>query len=300
MDLRRVDLNLLKMFDSIYRLRNLSKVADEMSLTQPAISHALARLRETLDDKLFVRTAAGLNPTARSDELAGPIKAALAIIEDSLSFRSDFIPASCRREFRLLLSDVGELIFLPTLLRFLRQEAPGVKVSVLQAPRTRYEAMLEDRDADLAVGSLPMIGKQLSHRRLFLDRWVVLRAAAANRRATLTLAEFERCGHVLVDPPGTVDHPLTALLERKKINRNVILRIPHFFALPSVILASDLLCTVPFSVAANLRSAERLEVKEFPIDAPGLDVGMYWHAGRDSDLAHVWFRESFERLFART
>jgi DNA-binding transcriptional LysR family regulator len=298
MDLRRVDLNLLKVFESVYRLRNLSQVAAEMALTQPAISHALSRLRNTLNDKLFIRTGNGLEPTPRSDELAGPIKSALAMIEDSLGSTLEFEPRDCRREFQLLLSDVGELIFVPRLLRTLRLEAPGVRLSVLQAPRTRYEAMLRDREADLAVGSLPMIGKGLADRRLFKDRWVVLRAAGHAHKRKLTIKEFERCAHVLVEPPGTLEHPLTHVLRQKGITRNVTLKIPHFFALPSVILSSDLLATVPYSVATNLRSADGIDIQELPFAAPTLDVRMYWHARRDSDPAHAWLRGVFETLFS--
>ncbi|HEY0294431.1 MAG TPA: LysR family transcriptional regulator [Bordetella sp.] len=299
MDLRRVDLNLLKIFESIYRLHNLSQVAEEVALTQPAISHALARLRDTVGDRLFVRTAAGLEPTSRADELIGPIKAALAMIEESLNASSEFDPRTCRREFQLLLSDVGELIFLPRLLQYLRKEAPGVKVSVRQASRTRYEAMLRDKDADLAVGNLPMMGKGLSRSHLFMDKWVVLRAKDAAHKPRLTVREFERCAHVLVDPPGTVDHPLTELLKQKNIARNVILTIPHFFALPSVILSSDLLSIVPYSVVVNLRSAAGMQVQALPFKAPALDICMYWHARRDADLAHAWFRGVFARLFSK-
>ena len=299
MDLRRVDLNLLKIFESIYRLRNLSQVAEEVVLTQPAISHALARLRGTVGDRLFVRTGAGLDPTPRADELIGPIKAALAMIEESLNASSEFDPGTCQREFQLLLSDVGELIFLPRLLQYLRKEAPGVKISVRQAPRTRYEAMLRDKEADLAVGNLPMIGKGLSRGHLFMDRWVVLRAAGAASKPRLTVREFERCPHVLVEPPGTVDHPLTELLKHKGISRNVVLTIPHFFALPSVILSSDLLSIIPYSTFANLRGAKEMRIQELPFATPALNVCMYWHARRDTDLAHAWFRGVFARLFSK-
>lgn|SRR5690606_8059143 len=300
MDLRRVDLNLLKIFESIYRLRTLSQVADEVALTQPAISHALARLRTTVGDRLFVRTASGLDPTPRADELIGPVKAALALIEESLSSSPVFNPVDCTREFRLLLSDLGELIYVPKLLRYLRREAPNVRISVRQVSRMNFEAMLRDRDADLAVGNLSMVGDALKYRHLFSDRWVALRARSHAGKRPLTVREFERCPHVLVEPPGvvTIHHALTDALQRKEISRNVVLTIPHFLALPSVIMSSDLLAVVPNSVAISLPSARELCVQELPFAVPPLQVRMYWHPRREGDQAHAWLRSVFETLFA--
>jgi DNA-binding transcriptional LysR family regulator len=301
-DLLRVDLNLLKVFESVYRLRNLTQVANEIRLTQPAVSHALRRLRSVLGDPLFVRTPHGLEPTPRSDALAVPIKQVLSTLEDCLDNPATFQPEASTREFRLLLSDVGELIFVPRFLKHVRQHAPQVKVTVLQAPRTRYDTMLRDREADVAVGSLPTLDKSLKHCRLFEDRWVVLRAASRKRRATpfrtLTEQEFEDSLHVVVDPPGSVDHPVEREVSSRGLSRTVALNLPHFFALPTVILTSDLLATVPYSVAASLRNAEAIEILELPFPSPVLDVRMYWHARQDSDLAHMWLRETFMALFS--
>jgi DNA-binding transcriptional LysR family regulator len=288
----------LKIFESVYRLRNLSLVAHEFNLTQPAISHALSRLRGTLGDKLFIRTASGLEPTTRSDQLITPVRAALSMLADCLSISTDFEPQHCDREFRLLLSDVGELIFLPKLIGQLRIAAPRARVTALQAPRHQYDAMLEDREADLAIGSLPRLGQRLKQRRLFQDRYVVMRAA--NRTSSthvLTLDEYQAAMHVVVEPPGSMEHPIENLLGKMGVSRTVTLRIPHFFSVPSVILASDLMVTVPRSVAVNLRNAEGIEVHELPFSSPDLDVKMFWHLRQDTDPAHRWFREAFYRLF---
>jgi DNA-binding transcriptional LysR family regulator len=299
MDLSRVDLNLLKIFDSVYRLRNLTEVAREVNLTQPAISHALKRLRETLNDRLFIRTATGLEPTTRSDELSGPVKTALAIIEDCLSDAAGFQPELCDREFRLLLSDVGEMIFVARMMRRLREHAPLARVTVLQASRTHYHAMLRDREADIAVGHLPKLNGSLKQRALFNDRWVVLRARTPDRPpAALTLDDYKSARHVVVDPPGTLEDPIENTCAAESISRAIALRLPHFFPLPSVILSSDLLATVPNSVAVNLRGADSFEVHELPFRASDLNVNMYWHLRQDTDPAHKWFRHMFVDLFA--
>lgn len=299
MDLRRLDLNLLKIFESVYRVRNLTEVAREVSLTQPAISHALKRLRETFNDPLFIRTSSGLEPTTRSDELAGPVKTALRIIEDCLYSAGAFNLEQCDREFRLLLSDVGELIFVARMIGYLREHAPLMRVTVLQAPRTQYYAMLRDRDADIAVGHLPKLNGSLKQRVLFKDRLVVLRArTVAGPCAALGRTEFNNASHVVVDPPGTMLDPLESTFTTENISRKIALRLPHYFALPSVILTSDLLATVPNSVILNLRSAENFEVHELPFESPILNVTMYWHLRQDTDPAHKWFRQMFFDLFS--
>ncbi|MFT4507160.1 LysR family transcriptional regulator [Caballeronia sp. 15711] len=303
MDLRRIDLNLLKVFESVYRLRSVTETAREISLTQPAVSHALSRLRETLDDPLFFRTSTGLEPTSRSHELAKPVKDALQILDDALMSSGGFEPLICKREFKLLLSDVGELIFVPRLLRYLQQHAPLARIDVIQASRTRYTGMLRDREADFAVGHLPKLGEGLKQRRLFEDRWVVMRRKASETnsspgRPPLTLDAYAKALHVITDPPGTMTHPIDAALDKLHIARTVTVRMPHFFALPSVIRETDLLATVPRSMALSLRQAEVFDIVELPFEVSLLDVRMYWHSRQDSDPAMSWFRDVFVKLFS--
>ena len=303
MDLHRIDLNLLKVFECIYRLRSLTETAREISLTQPAVSHALNRLRETLGDRLFIRTSTGLEPTSRADELSGPIKAALHMLDDALMANGGFEPLECKREFKLLLSDVGELIFVPRLSRHLQQHAPQARIEVIQASRMRYASMLRDREADFAVGSLPKLGESLKQRRLFEDRWVAMRRNASvsgvqTDKPELTLQAYASALHVVTDPPGTMAHPVDAALDKLQLARTVAVRMPHFFALPSVIRETDLLATVPRSMALSLRQSEVFDIVDVPFDVPLLDVRMYWRSRQDSDPAMRWFRDVFVSLFS--
>lgn len=298
MDLAHFDLNLLKLFESIYRLRSLTKVADEVHLTQPAVSHALGRLRTVLDDPLFVRTGTGLAPTARSDALIESVRSVLAILQDSLSDGGRFQPQSCRRDFKLLLSDVGELIFLPRLLAYFRQSAPHATITALQASRRVYADMLRSREVDVAIGHLPILPKTLKRKRLFLDRWVVLSGGQWAGTGTLTLREFEQAQHLVVEPPGQSHRAIEDALARHHIHRNIVLRAPHFFSVPSVIATSDLLVTLPHSVASSLASLNTVRQHELPFPGPQLDVAMYWHERQQKDPAHEWLRHSLTALFA--
>ncbi|VTU22943.1 Nodulation protein D 2 [Variovorax sp. PBS-H4] len=294
-----LDLNLLRVFESIYRMRNLSEVARHVHLTQPAVSHALRRLRDSLGDPLFVRSVNGLQPTPRSEQLIEPVRQALRLIEDSVSSSGVFEPAKCTREFQLLLSDVGELVFLPRLLRHLRQHTPAASAVVVQASRVQYEAMLRERVADIAIGHLPNMPATLKQRSLFRDDYVVLRTRPARkRRRALTLEEYVRSVHIEVDPPGSLQRPVQMVMESLGLQHRVVLRVPHFFAVPSILLQTDLLVTVPRSVARNIRNADDLEICDVPFAMPPLDIRMYWHLRQDADPAHRWLRNAMVALFS--
>ncbi|WP_144636646.1 LysR family transcriptional regulator [Bordetella genomosp. 13] len=298
MTLQSLDLNLLKVFDAIYRMRNLTDVAQHVHLTQPAVSHALRRLRDSLGDPLFVRTVNGLEPTPRSEQMIESIRLSLRLIEDTINSSSTFEPAECAREFRLLLSDLGELVFLPRLLKQLRQHTPRASLAVVQASRVQYEALLRDRGADIAVGHLPNLPATLKHRLLLRDDYVVIRArTAARRRRSLTLDQYVSAVHVEVDPPGSIRRPVDTALEALGKQRRVVLHVPHYFAVPSVLLSTDLLVTVPRSVARNIRNVEDLLICDVPFAMPALEVSMYWHARQDADPAHQWLRRVMAEQF---
>jgi DNA-binding transcriptional LysR family regulator len=297
MDINRLDLNLLKIFDSVYRLRNLSEVAKEVHLSQPAVSHALGRLREAIGDRLFIRTSAGLEPTARCERLAEPIRTALATIQDSLLDSIEFLPEECAREFRLLLSDVGEILFIPRLLSRLNEIAPRVKLAIFQAPRSSYEQMLVGREVDLVVGHLNMTRQTIRHAPVFRDQCVVVtrkRERADSAPDTLTLDDFQSGSHVAIKQ---LDDPVESAFEDLNIRRTVVMRMPNYFALPSVIAQSDLLTTVPSRVAAHFQRSMSLDVYDVPFPCPFFDVRMYWHTRFDTDPAHAWLRETFLSLF---
>lgn len=297
MDLYRLDLNLLKIFDSVYRLRNLTEVAHEVSLSQPAISHALGRLRSALDDRLFIRTASGFQSTARADALAIPVRSALAMLEDSLLGSENFKPERCSREFRLLLSDVGAVLFVPPLLRYMQRHAPQVRLKIIQAPRSEYERLLRDREADIAIGHLTLPGHNIKKMPLFRDRCVVLSRAASARksRRTMSREDFEQRPHVVVSPP---EDPVAQALSGLQIVRHICLKIPSYFALPGIVSNSDLIATVPSRIATNLRENFSFEMYEVPFESPIFDVRMHWHLRQDSDVAQIWLRKVFHSMFA--
>jgi DNA-binding transcriptional LysR family regulator len=173
MHLKNIDLNLLRLFDAVYRHRSVSRAAESLDLTQPAASHGLTRLRTLVHDPLFVRTPGGVRPTPEADRLADPVRHALRTIEEALSASRAFEPLQSGRTFRLHMSDIGEGRFVPDLMVVLREQAPGVRIETLPLPRGEITAALDSGRIDFAIGFLPMV-KDTRSVELLRDRYIVL------------------------------------------------------------------------------------------------------------------------------
>jgi DNA-binding transcriptional LysR family regulator len=298
--LHRVDMNLFAAFDALLRERSVTRAAQRVGVTQSAMSHTLRRLRELFGDPLLVRGRSGMVLTPRAEALVGPLRSGLASLRHALEQPLPFEPAHARRSFRLVSPDLFDSLALPPLLGRLRDEAPGVNVSVVPRPRD-LGAALESGEVDLAVvpvwlddSAEPMDGAAALRRRsLFRDRLCCyLRAGhpALDRRGRLSLAKYAALAHVLVSPqgegPGVVD---VCLAERGR-ERRVALRVPHFSSALAVVVESDLVLTAPSSLARLAGNASRLVSTRAPLALPEHAVTMVWHARFGDDLAHRWLR----------
>ncbi|WP_346301061.1 LysR family transcriptional regulator [Halomonas sp. BM-2019] len=202
--LAEIDVNLLVVFDLLYRERNTQRVADRLGVTQPAVSHALKRLRRLLADELFERTSRGLQPTPRASQLHPGIAEALARLHDTLNLHDDFDPATSERTFRLAMTDIGEIVFLPRLLGYLAREAPGVRLSTLRSHREDLKRDMEEGRVDLAIGLIPQLGAGFYQRGLFVQRYVCLmRQDHPLAAGTFGLEEFKAATHAVVVAKGT-------------------------------------------------------------------------------------------------
>ena len=174
MELRDLDLNLLVMFDQLLAERSVSKVAERLGLTQPAVSNSLARLRKLLGDELFLRTPAGMEPTPFAEQLAESVTCALGMIHGALNQRSSFDPSTSTRSFTVGMTDIGEIYFLSTLIDRLRKQAPGVTFSTVRNTAVNLKDEMEAGKVDLAIGLLPQLKSGFFQRRLFRQRYVCL------------------------------------------------------------------------------------------------------------------------------
>lgn len=299
MELKDIDLNLLVVFNQLIRQQRVSAVAESLNLTQPAISNALRRLRRLLGDELFVHTPKGMVPTPFAEQLVEPIAYALSAIESTLSQHASFDPASSTRRFTVALTDVGEMYFLPKLLRAVAREAPGVSISTVWNTTINLREEMESGRVDLAVGLLPQLTTGFFQRRLFSQRYVCMfRKGHALEKKEVTLAEFLSADHVLVISSGTGHGKVDELLEHQGIRRRVKLVVPHFVAVGQVLASTEMVATVPERLAEMCISTFGLAYVPHPASLPQTSISLLWHSKMHRDSGNQWLRSLVFRLFA--
>jgi len=295
-----LDLNLLRAFDAVLRDGSVTAAAERLSLSQPAMSNALSRLRRILGDPLFMRTPGGMRPTPFAQQLAAPVRQALDLIYTTLQQRPGFDPRTSQRSFRLQLSDVGEIVFLPPLLERLQREAPGVRVETGHLPQDEVSDALAAGEIDLAVGFLPELSLGVVQRRLFRDRYVCLvRADHPKIGSRLTLAQFLAASHVLVSARGSAHEIVEQTLRNKGLVRRIALRVPHFTVVPMILSRTDHMVIVPEGLVRSIARLGRFKSLKPPVDIPALDVKVHWHERFDQDPGISWLRGVIVELYAR-
>lgn len=295
MDLHGIDLNLLVAFDALICERNVTRAGVRIGRTQPAMSAALARLRLLLKDELFVRSAAGLQPTPRALELAAPLGEALASIQRTLDFTQDFDPSRATVRFTLGLSDHPAFIMLPPLLRHLAKQAPGVTLRIKTfTAREDAVSLLDAGEVDAAVGILGGSTPRIPTMPLFEEPFVcIARKGHPLTRQTMTLKRFLSYQHLLVSPEGDgvglVDVKL-AQMERK---RGIAVTLPQMYAAPAIIARSDLLATMMAGVVRASGMNAALAVLPLPseINLAPITFLLHWHRRNDAHPAQRWLRE---------
>ena len=300
MDISSVDLNLLHVMQAVDQEGSVTRAAQRLGLSQPAVSNAVARLRRMLGDPLFVRSAHGMEATPRARRVLEAIDAAMGLIRQGLRDGSaGFDPAHSTEQFNLLISDLGEIVYLPRLLAHLEVHAPGIKIRVRQLAGGGYAEALEAGLADLAVGFLPHPRSSLRSRRLFSDRFVCLvRSGHPILASELTLERYLSLSHVVVSRKGGREGLVTTALDALGVARRDTLTIPHFAAAANVVAGSDLSATVPHDMALVCASLGVVGLA-LPFDVPPVQLALYWHERLHKDAASQWLREMFVGLFAR-
>ena len=282
MNFRQLDLNLLRVLSAIYRTGSVTAAGKALALSQPATSNALARLRDYFKDDLFVRSPNGLQPTRLCERLAPEVQAQLQMLEALVSVRDDFDPARSEMRWRLSLSDLGEMMFLPPLAAALRQQAPQAHVTNVSVAAEDVPAALESRDIDFAIGILQPRHRGVRAELLFREHYVALtssswRPASGAAGRTLSARQLSEASLVVASPTATFHGSVEKMLVRMKLSERIVLRARHFGALPELALNTDLLTIVPQMYASNLGQRHDLRVWELPArgraqlrGAPGL------------------------------
>jgi DNA-binding transcriptional LysR family regulator len=298
-ELEDIGLNLLVVFKHMLAERSVSRVAETLDLTQPAVSNALGRLRKLLGDELFLRTPGGMEPTPFAEQLADSVTYALGMIHSALNQRSSFDPASSTRPFVIGMTDIGEIYFLPPLMERLRREAPGVTVSTVRNTAVNLRDELESGKVDLAIGLLPQLKAGFFQRRLFSQRYVCLmRKGHPLDKRKISLAEFSAAEHLLVISEGTGHGKVDEVLKRSGIERKVTLTVPHFVAVGHILQSADLVTTVPERLAARMTGPFSLAAVPHPAHLPEVAINVFWHAKFHKAPANQWLRSLIFDLFS--
>jgi DNA-binding transcriptional LysR family regulator len=297
-ELEEIDLNLLVVFKHLLAERSVSRVAEVLELSQPAVSNALARLRKLLGDELFLRTPSGMEPTPFAEQLAESVTYGLGMIHGALNQRSSFEPATSNRAFVIGMTDVGEIYFLPRLLERLKRDAPGVSVSTVRNTAVNLRDEMESGKVDLAVGLLPQLKAGFFQRRLFKQRYVcLLREGHKLARRKMSLAEFSAAEHLLVVADGTGHGKVDEVLRRSGVERKVALTVPHFVAVGHILQATDLVATVPERLASRMTEPFGLVSVPHPATLPEVAINLFWHAKYHKAPANQWLRTLLFELF---
>ena len=288
MNLNKIDLNLFVAFEAIYSEDNLSQAAERLSLSQPAVSNILNRLRETTGDPLFVRSGRGMAATPAAHELIQPVRKALKLLESGLQGINDFDPGTSEKSFRIGSHRYPDTLLLPILARRLQDVAPHIDVELFYLKREEAEKQLVSGKIDFYIDTPKINSPSLSNQRIYSDRYVcLLREEHPLARQPLTMEDYLNLSHVLLtlreEGLGLLDTCLAKAGERRRI----VLRTRQHEAIAQTIRESNYSSTMP----ARMSDHPGLVQKELPFEVPRIDVRLYWHKNSDIDKASQWFRD---------
>ncbi len=299
MDLRNTDLNLLPVFEALLRTQSVTGAGRLIGLSQPAMSYALARLREQFADPLFIRAGRVMLPTPRAQELAVPIAEVLDGLRRRVFANPTFDPALAGRAFTVCLTDVGGLVFLPALLKRLRELAPDTVLHSRQLPALELVAALETGEVDIAIGYFPDLPGSLMQQRLYERSYVcAFREAHPEIGNELTLKQYVALDHAVVRSPVRVHETVDRALARRRMSRRVVLSVPHYIVIPSILEQTDLVSTVPAEIGAVFARFARIRMVPLPVRVPNVVLRQYWHPRYQQDAANRWLRGLVSELFA--
>lgn len=303
MNFRQLDLNLLRVLVAIYRTGSVTLAGKSLALSQPATSNALARLRDYFEDELFVRAPSGLKPTRLCERLAVDMHEQLLLMESLLVGRQEFDPVNSDVHWKISLSDLGEMMFLPKLAAALRVEAPHTRLSNIAVNVDQVTAALESREIDLAVGILAPEHRGIRSELLFHERYMAVTSLdwkphSGRVGKTLSLEQLQQSGFAVASPTATFHGSVEKMLTRMKLEEGIVLRSRHFSAMPDIARQTDLICIIPEMFVRQLQSSQDLRIWDIT-DAPVYEVRMIWQKSTDNDSRHIWIRNLVSRLFQR-
>ncbi len=306
-NIRNIDLNLLVVFEALMQERNVTRTANRLGLSQPAISSALRRLRQSLGDPLLIRTRGGMRPTPHAEQIFLSVAQALDSVQNMLQTGTSFAPSRAQRSFNVMMSDIGEIVYLPRLIQQLQQDAPGVHLSVRRLARPRVHEELASGSVDLAIGWIDRTD-DLCRDDLFQEKFVgIVRPKHPRIGKRLSLSQFSSEWHLVVGRHDfgsdtffrSSDGDLDQGLARAARQRKVAIQVPHFLAVPHIIANTDLICVVPRQLGQVYADLGQVRIVALPVDSVSFTVSQFWHKRFDNDPGNMWLRTVIRELFGR-
>lgn len=293
----RFDMELLTVFQEIYSTGSITRAAENLGMAQPTVSTALAKLRRHFGDQLFIRTLQGMEPTSHASQILEDVQAASTALHNALRNKKAFAPEGSEREFKICMTDISEIVLLPTLLNHLKQTAPAIRIDVTAiSPDT--PAKLVSGEVDLAVGFMPHLEAGFYQQKLFDQNFVCLVSANHPRiAASLTRKSFLNEGHVLVKGSGTGHAIVEKVMVKKGVERKVVLKVPSFLGVARIIAQTECIATVPERFGTATAQQEQVRMLAPPVKLPSFSVKQHWHERFHADPANQWLRRVVAQLF---
>lgn len=295
-----IDLKLLAIVSELSRTRSVSQTAENLNLSQSAVSMTLAKLRRHFNDPLFVRTSTGMEPTPHATELINLLQRANDLLHTALGHHVVFNPQTSDRKFLIHSTDIAQVTLMPKLMKRLARCAPNVQID-LRRISDATAGLLESGDADLAIGFIPSMGAGFCQQRLFKERFVcAVRRDHPRIGKSLTLEDFEREMHLAISTNGTGHNVVEHSLDTKGMHRKIALTVPSFLGITSIITSLDCIVTVPEQLANHLASSSNIKVLPLPVSLAPYYILQHWHERYTHDPASRWLRSTVSELFSTT
>lgn len=287
----RYDLNLMPVFLALMDERNVTRAAERLGITQPALSNALNRLRDTLRDPLFIRERYGMRPTQLAEEMAPVVRTALAQFDELILGQQQFDPAEASRLFTLAPNSYAEFVLMPEVVARLRQRADGIKLRLIPFGSDLAETGAVSGSTEMVIGRITDPPDNIVVQHLMDDGLAcVVRAGHPDIGDSISKEQYERLKHVNVLPPGRLRAGLFQALEQRGLRREVAVSVTHFLAVPEMIAAADYCTTLPRQICRRLARDPRLKILPAPADLGTFPVEIAWHVRYRHDPAHRWLR----------
>lgn len=297
-EVTNIDLKLLAVVTELHKTRSVSQTAENLDLSQSAISMSLAKLRKHFNDPLFVRTSSGMDPTPHAVELIGLLKNAEDILQTALDLHVVFDPLISDRRFNVCSTDIAQVTLMPRLMHRLRRIAPNVGIDLRRISEVTPK-LLETGEVDLALGFILPMGAGFCQQRLFKEKFVcALRREHPRVGDVLTIEDFQNEIHLAITTCGTGHGVVEKVLQAKNIRRKVGLVVPSFLGIASIITTLDYLTILPEQLARHLAGGGNIKVLPLPFSVPSYYIMQHWHERYTNDPASRWLRSVMADLFS--